>query len=84
MGDGTVVCDGSVGREAMGFAECVEKLGATEGLGEEGNIKLAFGIIATCSVQAVDGLFHTYNDCGHAAATLECDSENALEPFDII
>lgn len=79
-----MIGDSSVGGEAMRMAECVEEFGATERLDEECDIEFAFGIIASGGVQAVDGLFNTYDDCGHAAATSERNSENTFESLDIV
>ena len=45
-----MICDGSVGREAMRTAECVEEFWAAKGLGEESNVKFTFGVVATSCV----------------------------------
>lgn len=84
MGDSAMVCDSSVGGEGMRTAECIEEFGATKRLDEKSDVKFTFRIVATGSVQAVDGLFNAYYNRGHTAATFERNSENAFEPLDIV
>ena len=79
-----MVCDSPVGGEAVRTAECVEEFGATKRLDKKRDIKFTFRIVATGSVQAVDGLLNTYDDRRHAAATPECNSENGFESLDIV
>ena len=41
-----MVCDGPIGREAVGTAESIEELGSTKRFDEKSNIEFTFGIVA--------------------------------------